>query len=802
MSRSSVAIAILLIALAGGARAPRAQGKPAAMGNTHPVYQELRGLVVGSEAYEVSDLVLTKDAASFTLTGTLHLLPAVQGKVTGAVFLGQGRMAYTPPLAAERSMLAILTKGEEFAETFERAVFRFTDDTADAIRKGGGPATRPARQAQDLLKDTNTALRTRLKDNLHARILHDVLSPAPGGLFHAYITGKKYSNRLAYVVDPHGAGAVSPEEIQLLSWADFKEGIFAAHHYSGAYRSRQRAAAKPGLWIDIEKHVLDVQIEGNGEIAATATTTFASMIDGLAAVPLSLYPTLRVSSVTAEDGTELSYVQESKDDDADFWVVLSAPVHKGATVTLRTTYKGKDAILDEGNGNYYPVARSNWYPNNTGIKDYALYDMTFTVPSRARLVGTGDFVDETSEGGKYVSRWRSTYPMSVAGFNLGTFKREEGTVDGYTVVSLTNLNPSNSTSELLRAADILRLPVGSLATTAASKTALTEAQIALQLFTDYFGPLPVKRVHMTQQTACNYGQAWPGVIYIPTCYYWGSPVRQQLGMQQTRGAYWDTVAPHEVAHLWWGHSVGWDSYRDQWMSEGFSNLSASLFLQVAYAKEPQRFRDFWRDMLVLITERNSQGFRPIDVGPLTQGYRLSSGRTGGVAADILYPKGAYILHMLRMMMWNPKEGDAKFKAMLRDFIATHRNQPVTTEDFKAIVEKHILPEMDVNGDRSMAWFFNQYVYGTALPAQKLAHTISTEGGQTTLELKVTQSGVSDGFVMLAPIYVELQDGRVVRLGSATLRGNTTVQQKVNLGQLPVRRAHLNYYHDVLAVEEK
>jgi hypothetical protein len=29
-----------------------------------------------------------------------------------------------------------------------------------------------------------------------------------------------------------------------------------------------------------------------------------------------------------------------------------------------------------------------------------------------------------------------------------------------------------------------------------------------------------------------------------------------------------------------------------------------------------------------------------------------------------------------------------------------------------------------------------------------------------------------------------------------------VQQKVNLGQLPVRRAHLNYYHDVLAVEEK
>jgi hypothetical protein len=140
--------------------------------------------------------------------------------------------------------------------------------------------------------------------------------------------------------------------------------------------------------------------------------------------------------------------------------------------------------------------------------------------------------------------------------------------------------------------------------------------------------------------------------------------------------------------------------------------------------------------------------------------------------------------------------------MLRDFVATHRNQPVTTEDFKAIVEKHMLPEMDVNNDRSMSWFFNQYVYGTALPAQKLEQAVSTEGGQTSLSLKLTQSGVSDGFVMLAPIYLELQDGRIVRLGSATLRGNATVEQKVNLGQLPVRRAHLNYYYDVLAVDEK
>jgi hypothetical protein len=45
-------------------------------GSTHPVYQELRGLAVGTEAYQINGFVLKKDAASFTLTGTIYKMPA------------------------------------------------------------------------------------------------------------------------------------------------------------------------------------------------------------------------------------------------------------------------------------------------------------------------------------------------------------------------------------------------------------------------------------------------------------------------------------------------------------------------------------------------------------------------------------------------------------------------------------------------------------------------------------------------------------------------------------------------------
>lgn len=785
---------------------PSAQTPPQAappVPNSHPLYEELRGLAVGGEAYQVSNFVLEKDSATFTLNGTLHLLPPVNGRLTGAVFTGKGSMAYTPPMAVERGMLRILTKGEDFDETFERAVFRFTDDTGEKIRAAGKPASGGSTgDAQNALKDVNQALRFKLRDNLHARILHDVLSAKAGGLFHAYVAGRKYSNKFAYMIDPQGAGFVAPEEIQLFSWADFKEGIFSAHHYRDFYRKKQRTPTSGGTWMDIEHQKLETGIEPSGELAGNATTTFVSLIDGLTAVPFSLFPTLRVSGVTDAAGNPLAFIQEPKDEDADFWVVLAAPLGKGEKLTIRTTYKGKDAVSAEGNDNFFPIARSNWYPNNTGIKDYASYDMTFSVHKRMRLVATGDFVDERVEGDRYISRWKSEYPKSVAGFNLGIFKRDEGTVGDYTVVALANSLASNGTNELLRIAQQFNLPMGSLSTASANKMALSEAQLAVQIFDDYFGPISLKRIHVTQQTACNYGQAWPGVIYIPTCYYWSPAVRQQLGMQQAAGAYWDSVASHEVAHLWWGHALGWNSYRDQWMSEGFSNLSASLFLQAAYPKEPQRFRDFWKDMLSRLTTKNEHGFRPIEAGPLTLGYRLDSGHTGGLTANLVYPKGAYVLHMLRMMMWNREEGDAKFKAMLRDFIASHKNRPVTTEDFKDIVEKHMLPEMNLMGDKSINWFFNQYVYGTELPTYKLQQAVSTKDGQTVLSIKVTQSGVSDAFKMLVPLYVELQDGRVLRLGSATMTGNTTISQEVPVGQIPVKRVLLNHYYDVLSLEEK
>ncbi len=204
-----------------------------------------------------------------------------------------------------------------------------------------------------------------------------------------------------------------------------------------------------------------------------------------------------------------------------------------------------------------------------------------------------------------------------------------------------------------------------------------------------------------------------------------------------------------------------------------------------------------------MTEKNRFGYRPIDVGPVTMGSRLNNTKAGNdIYRNVVYPKGGYILHMIRMMMWEPKAGDERFKVAMRDFVKSYSNRPASTEDFKATLEKHMTPQMDMDGNRKMDWFFDQYVYGTALPTYKLEHTVSKDDKGTVLKFNVTQSKVPDNFKMPVPLYLELGDGRIARLGMVNLTGNTSVEQTVPLGQANVKRAMLSYYNDVLGLIEK
>ena len=767
--------------------AATAQNPQAARPNSEPTYQQLRNLTLGPEAFSVNNFELKRDAGTFHLhSGTVCFVAPVEGRVTGAVFVGEGNFILDPP-PSEKSMLKLHTKENEFSEKFEHLVLRFTDSTYDDIKKGGSVVSGGCDAG--LLKDSQHTMRHRLKHNLEARILEDVLSTEPGGLFVAFIHGKRYNGQELYTIDPGWGG----DQVDFQTYDENKTGIWASFPLSGG-----RNTAPVGKTIHIEHQQLDTTIEKNGNLTGKATTTFVSRITGIRVVPFNLFRTLRVQSVTA-DGQPLSFIQEDKNDDADFAVVLPKPLRVGEKYTITTAYGGKEAVFNEGGGNYYPVAREKWYPNSF-FGDYVSYDMTFRIPKGMKIAATGELVSDNTEGGQNVTVWKSEIPQAVAGFQFGKMKEEQIKLSSpaFVVAAYANEEPPDWATHMQGGT------MGNLSTVSMMKGPLSEAQFAIGLYTDYFAPLPFKRLAMTQQSACNYGQSWPELVWLPTCAFYDSTVRHQLGLDWGDRGYWKVVAPHEVAHQWWGQLVGFDSYRDQWMSEGFADFSASLFLQNAYGKRSQKeFHDFWEDERKSIIDKNAMGYRAIDVGPVTMGYRLNNSKAGfNIARDLIYPKGAYILHMVRMMMWDRQTGDQRFKETMQDFVKTYTGKAATTEEFKAMIEKHMTREMDMAGDQKMDWFFDEYVYGIALPLEKLDYSTfeMDASGDVVLAFKITQSGVSDNFRMLVPIYLELANGNTVLLGRAKITGNTSVERKVPLKGVKEkpRRAIMNYYNDVLA----
>jgi len=786
-----------------------------------PVYQGLRTLSSAPDAFSgpyatVSNLVLRKDAAVFTLkSGEIYFIKQSANRTTGAVFIGSGEFALVPPVEVEKKHLAIFTGAPEIKEPFNSLTMFFTDATFDEIKTspnvqmGNGGAQ--AEKARSEFRSKERTLRDTFKYNIQARILSDVYAPKRKGFFSVFIEGEKFG-KLIYGIDPLGHEEVYPEQVELISYGDTTGGIWTAFHMQDEYKKATAVSWADRRPYDIKHHNLDTTIDGS-RLKVTDEITLEMREADSRLLAFDLYRTLRVSAVLDEAGGALDFIQEKKDEDADLFVILPAAKDVGKPFKIKVEYEGTDALREEGTGNFILIPRSTWYPNNphTSFGDRATFDLTFRYPKKYALVGVGSRVGELMiEKDIAVSKWSSEgVELAVAGFNYGGFKMKE-LADSTTNLSLevftNNVLPAEIRDiqrqiELAEAGGaITGTTLGSLNTGGMATTVLNEAQNSTRIYQAYFGNLPFKRIAMTQQPAGFFGQAWPTLVYMPYTAFFGDTHRVQLfGIRGGTDGFWREVAAHEVAHQWWGHAVGWTSYRDQWMSEGFSEFSTSLFIQYV-KKDTNKLIEYWDEQRKRIIEANprTMGRKPFTVGPVTQGYRLNSAKTGAIAQSMIYPKGAFILHMIRMMMYDHKRGsgDQKFQKMMQEFVASHFNKDVSTNDFKLAVEKHMLPGMDIDKNGKMDWFFDQWVYGVDVPSYKMEYALKPAGDRTTLSAKITQSGVSNNFVMLVPLYLDFGKGPVY-LGSATIVGNSSVDiNNVSIPGTP-KKVSIAALHDVL-----
>jgi hypothetical protein len=715
-------------------------------------------------------------------------------------------------LRADAREIERRTGSPEVNEDFSGAVFRFTRDTWQKFQpmlgeKVGTPAEAAVeyghwRQKVRERREHATSfseylLHGEAMDNVDADLLAAFYNPAHPPFFNAYMHGKKRKDLRFFVRTRTGAlpQLDSPEEVSLVNCdpAGMDDGVWYLAHLISEYKDRTADSAEDRRIFATTHYKIETAIGKNGHLFGTATVTFKSLVAGERVLRFGLLPNLRVMRVTDEHQQPLYWIQESRKEDGSFYAIVPQAPEVGKEESITVEYAGDKVVEQAGDGSFYVGARTSWYPNLNGFGEKASYDLTYKVPHRYKVVSVGQLQGESTEDDFAVTHWVTKIPVAVAGFNYGEYKKmelpDEKTgykISGYYLEELP---------DSLRRYGALR----SMAPGAMTKYALEQTRAQMQLCTYYFGKSPYEYISITEQPNFNFGQSWPNLVYLPISAYMDSTQRWMLfgHIDNKFTGFVQEVTPHEVAHQWWGHAVGWASYHDQWLSEGFAEFSAGLFLQQATGKNWRKdYTDFWERLRLRILEKNNFGVAPNDAGPIWMGLRLVSPRSESAYQNVTYPKGAYVLAMLRSMMYSVQDQDKAFIAMMHEFVESHRDRLATTESFKKVAEKYMTKQMDLNQNGRLDWFFTEWVYGTQIPKYHFEYQISPwEGGKVKLHMAVTQSDVDERFGMLVPVFADFGNG-MMPITQVGIAGNSTRNVDYILPMQP-KKVVLNAYKEIL-----
>jgi hypothetical protein len=225
----------------------------------------------------------------------------------------------------------------------------------------------------------------------------------------------------------------------------------------------------------------------------------------------------------------------------------------------------------------------------------------------------------------------------------------------------------------------------------------------------------------------GHSPAYLGILYQP------APAAQVnwAGDPAAFVAFPEYFIAHEAANQWWGQAVGWRTYHDQWISEGFAQYFSALY--GARRRGDALFGELLRRMVRWSRDQ-------AEAGPVSLGYRL-----GHIQGDsrifraIVYNKSAVVLHMLRRIV-----GDEAFFRGIRRLYFGARFGKAGTDDVRVAFERE--------SGQTLQGFFDAWINGSGTPSVASSWAVVADAAPAAVALRVDQRGRTTEF----PVTVTLR----------------------------------------------
>jgi len=193
---------------------------------------------------------------------------------------------------------------------------------------------------------------------------------------------------------------------------------------------------------------------------------------------------------------------------------------------------------------------------------------------------------------------------------------------------------------------------------------------------------------------------------------------------------------HEIAHQWWGQGVTWDSYHDQWISEGMAQFSTILYLREEYGESA--FSNILEKISGWVEKKAKWG--PIIFGSRISYFDFLAFQT------IIYNKTALVLNMLRDML-----GEEAFFQGMRVFFERFKHGTASTHDFSQTLSEF--------AEQDLRPFFQDWFESYSLPDVRVTHSLEKEEKGYKLLFSIDQ--LADTFIF--PLWIEwIEAGKRVR----------------------------------------